>query len=64
MFAFCDVMIRLCSHEVDAQTFENLEADTHHALALLEKDFPVSLNVIVFHLLHHLPTYIKNFGPV
>ena len=61
LFAFCDVMTRLCSHEVDAQTFENLEADTHHALALLERDFPVSLNVIVFHLLHHLPTYIKKF---
>ena len=33
-------------------------------LALLERDFPTSLNVIVFHLLHHLPYYLNRFGPV
>lgn len=32
-------------------------------LALLECDFPVSLQVIVFHLLHHLPSFLKRFGP-
>lgn len=41
-----------------------LEYDLHKALALLEWDFPVSLHVSVFHLLHHLPTYLRRFGPV
>ena len=64
LYLFCDVITRLCSHDVETKSIEKLEADTHHALALLERDFPVSLNVIVFHLLHHLPFYIQKFGPV
>ena len=34
----------------------------HRALSLLERDFPVSLRASVFHLLHHLPYYIRGFG--
>ena len=48
LFFFYDVMIDLCSHELDALTFKNLQTDTYHALALFEREFPVSLNVIVF----------------
>ena len=31
---------------------------------MVERDFPVSMNVIIFHLLHHLPFFIRCFGPV
>ena len=41
-----------------------LEYDVHKSLSLLERDFPVSLHVSVFHLLHHLPMYLRRFGPV
>ena len=34
------------------------------SLALLECDFPASLNVIVFQILHHLPMFLQRFGPV
>ena len=64
LYLFCDVITRLCSHDVETKSIEKLEADTHNTLALLERDFPVSLNVIVFHHLHHLPFYIQKFGPV
>lgn len=62
LFSLCDILNRLCSYDV--MMTDELEADVHHALALIERDFPVSLNVIVFHLLHHLPYFIRRFGPV
>ena len=38
--------------------------ETHYTLTLIERHFPVSLNIIVFHLLHRLPFHLKRFGPV
>lgn len=32
-------------------------------LSYLERDFPVSLHVIVFHLFHHMPMFLRRFGP-
>ena len=54
----------MCSEEFSINEVDSLEADLHRVAALLERDFPVSLHVIVFHLLHHLPTYLRNIGPV
>ena len=62
LFALCDVLTRLYSYDVIMT--DELEMDVHHALALVECDFPVSLNTIVFHLLHHLPFFIRRFGPL
>ena len=45
-------------------SIDSLEEQVHKVLALLERDFPVSLQVIVFHLLHHLLMFMKQFGPV
>ena len=49
---------------MDLSSLDTLAHDVHKSLALLERDFPVSLHVSVFHLLHHLPMYIEQFGPV
>ena len=57
-------MSNLCSQYSSCTCDDSLETETHVVLSLLERDFPVSLNVIVTHLLHHLPYYIKNYGPV
>lgn len=54
----------MCAEDVSIDMLDDLERAVHHALALFERDFPVSLQVIVFHLLHHLPMFIKRFGPV
>ena len=64
LFFLCKVLSQLCAEEVDLSRMNAIEDDTHRALSLIERDFPVFLNVIVFHLLHHLPYYIRRFGPL
>ena len=46
-------MTRLYHQEI-TEDIADLEVETHHVLALLEREFPVSLHVIVFHLLRYL----------
>ena len=63
LFELCDVVSLLLAEEMDYSQFDVLEHRVHRVLCLLERDFPVSLQVIVFHLLHHLPMFIRRFGP-
>ena len=57
LYKFCDLMSRLFCHQFT--TFEeSVVADTHIILSLIERDFPVSLNSMVLHMLHHLPYYL------
>jgi hypothetical protein len=42
------------------ETEGEFENKWHQALACIERDFPSSLQTFVFHLLHHLPTYVKH----
>ena len=60
----CDVISLIITEEIDLSMVDSLEYRVHRVLSLLERDFPVSIHVITFHLLHHLPTYIRRFGPV
>ena len=64
IFELCNVLTELFAEDIIMSDIEKLEYRTHRVLALLERDFPVSLNVIVFHLLHHLPMFLRRFGPV
>lgn len=64
VFELCDVLSDLCSRCVDVLEVEELEYRLNRVLALLERDYPVSLHVIMFHLLHHLPMFVKHYGPV
>ena len=63
LYEFCDVISLLATGEVNVSELDSLEYRVHRVLSLLERDFPVSLHVIVFHLLHHLPMFIRRFGP-
>ena len=63
LIELCDVVSELVSEEIDASQLDTLEYRTNRVLSLVERDFPVSLNVIVFHLLHHLPMFLRRFGP-
>ena len=63
LFFFCNVLAQLCAESVNMLQVQQLEFDVHESLSLLERDFPVSMHVIVFHLLHHLPLYLNRFGP-
>ena len=61
----CDVLSLLTGQEsISLAELDGIEYRLHRVLALLERDFPVSLHVISFHLLHHLPMYVRQFGPV
>ena len=64
LFELCDLISCLNSETVDMQMLDSIEYRLHNALSLVERDFPVSLNVISLHLLHHLPMYIRRFEPV
>ena len=64
LFEFFSVLRCICFEHVDTNSIDSLEQRVHRVLALLERDFPISLQVIVFHLLHHLPMFLKRFGPV
>ena len=64
VFQLCDVMSELCSETIVQGEIGQLRERVHQVLALLERDFPVSLHVIVFHLLHHLQMFVERFGPV
>ena len=59
----CDIVSLLVAEEIDMSTMESVEYRVHRVLSLLERDFPVSLHVISFHLLHHLPMFVQQFGP-
>ena len=64
LFKLLHIFRQVCAECVVLSSIDCLENENNSVLAFVERDFPVSLQVIVFHLLHHLPTYIRRFGPV
>ena len=61
LFELCDVVVLLSS---DAVNIQNLDSIEHRVLSLLERDFPVSPHIMVFHLRHHLPMFVRRFGTI
>lgn len=61
LFMLCDVLARICAETFEKSFVEAITCDVHCVLTRLERDFSVSLHVIVFYLLHHLPAYLKIF---
>ena len=51
LFTLMDALSELFREEVDVSAVDSIEHGVHQALALFERNFPVSLQVIVFHLL-------------
>ena len=64
LFELCDLIEILTSDTVCVQYLDSVEYRVHRVLSLLERDFPISLHVVVFHLLHHLPMFVRRFGPI
>lgn len=64
LFKLFDAIKFICAEVVLVNSLDGLEDQVHKVLALMERDFPVSMQVMVFHLFHHLPMFIKRFGPV
>ena len=64
MFNLFDIIRELCAECVDSSRLEELKSSVQEALALVERAFPMSLQVIVFHLLQHLPFFVGCYGPI
>lgn len=63
LFELCDIIALVTSDTLSLNELDMIELGIHRVLSLLERDFPVSLHV-VFHLLHHVPQYLRRLGPV
>ena len=61
LFKLFDVITELCAEEIDCTRVDELELKVHETLVCIERDFPLALQVIVFHLFHHLPMYVRRF---
>ena len=60
----CDVVCLLCQEPLYLRTMDTLEYRVHKVLSLLERDFPVSVHVVMIHLMHHVPQFLRRFGPL
>ena len=64
LYLLFDTIRDVCANSINTESIDELEQQVHRVLALVERDFPVSMQVIVFHLFHHIPMFLKRFGPV
>lgn len=64
LFIVLDSLTNLCHEHVSVEDIDQIEVDLNRALALLERDFPLSLANITTHILHHIPDGIRRYGPV
>lgn len=64
LFKFFDCIADLCAECQNSEEIDQMEVKLNKAMACLERDFPVTLQNVTTHLLHHLPESIKLYGPV
>ena len=65
LFLLLDCIFDICGEQHDASTVDTLAERVNVALALYECDWPLGLQNITTHLLHHIvPSSIKWFGPI
>ncbi|XP_076106800.1 uncharacterized protein LOC143075311 isoform X2 [Mytilus galloprovincialis] len=64
LFQLFTVLSRLVKPTFMKDEIPSLIADTHLAVALLERDFPLTLQNLTTHLLHHIPEGYNDFGPL
>lgn len=64
LFRLLDSISDLCNESQCLDDLDELEERLNESLALLERDFPLTLQNITTHILHHVVDGIRNFGPV
>uniref|UniRef100_A0A8W8MQL9 DUF4218 domain-containing protein n=1 Tax=Magallana gigas TaxID=29159 RepID=A0A8W8MQL9_MAGGI len=60
----CDVLKRMVSPVIHMSTLDELQKETHEAFALLERDFPLTMQNLTTHLIHHVVEDLARFGPM
>ena len=64
LFNFLDSVAELCKEEHKIEDIDSLEIKLNKSLAFIERDFPISLQNITTHVLHHIPDGIRKYGPI
>lgn len=64
LFLLFDSLTELCQEKVNSDDTDLIELRLNKALALFEREFPVCLQNITTHILHHIPDGINRYGPV
>ncbi|XP_052078946.1 uncharacterized protein LOC127717236 [Mytilus californianus] len=59
-----NVIELLTSESYHENELEYIIESTSEAVSLVERDFPIALQTITTHLLHHIPEGFANFGPL
>ncbi|XP_052694496.1 uncharacterized protein LOC128172788 [Crassostrea angulata] len=54
----------MVSPQLKEEDIPELQEDAHSALSLFERDFPLSMQNLVTHLLHHVVDGFPTFGPL
>ena len=64
LFSLLDILAELCAECHSSDALDHMECQLNIALASLEKDFPLTLQNITTHILHHIIPGIRRYGPV
>ncbi|CAG2226719.1 unnamed protein product [Mytilus edulis] len=64
LFNLFEVIKRLTQPSYTTEQLQGLIEDTSTAVVLLERDFPLTLQNITTHLLHHIPEGYEDYGPL
>ena len=64
LFLLLDSIQEICNEIQRLDDLDEIEARLNRALALLERDYPVVLQNITTHILHHVIDGIRRFGPI
>lgn len=59
-----NIIKRMVSPQLKEKDIPELQEDAHSALSLFERDFPLSMQNLVTHLLHHVVDGFLAFGPL
>ncbi|CAH1272595.1 Hypp4890 [Branchiostoma lanceolatum] len=64
LFKFLDCLTVMCSKQISTVEANQLEINTHKAMAGLEHHWPLYINTIMKHMMQHVASYLKDYGPV
>ncbi|XP_035675575.1 uncharacterized protein LOC118415244 [Branchiostoma floridae] len=64
MFRLCSTLQRLGAPVQDMDKLPELDLEVHITFSLLERDYPLAMKTLMFHLPHHMVKIIAEFGPM
>ncbi|XP_022100010.1 uncharacterized protein LOC110984295 [Acanthaster planci] len=59
----CDTIRELTDYSVDLNRIGAIEKELHEVLSLVEQDFPLGIQTLCMHILHHASSTLRKYGP-